>query len=364
MCLCIDGPSIEVYRVIPERRSEPAMKCPGMLDKRLLIVSGKGGVGKSVVASTLAWMASRRGKRTLLVELDTVPSVPRMFGRPPAQAYRETELAENLFGFYLEGKSGLEEYLHLVLKSGAFVRRIVRSPIYQYFVNVAPGLKELMAVGKLWDLEQKRFPGSERPCYDLIVVDTPATGHAVAYLQMPMAAAETAKGFVKREAEKVADLLRDPGRTSFHIVTTPAEMPVNEALDLHERARSRLRLPTGCLFVNQVYPPFFRNQEWESYRRWLRQLGQPLGTVSPTGGPRPWAGRERAVLSCAESWRRTRALQEGHMERLRDAFRGETVLLPFVALPEASLEMIRLLARSIEEPKETMKGGESAGPGP
>jgi anion-transporting ArsA/GET3 family ATPase len=340
------------------------MKCPGLLDKRLLIVSGKGGVGKSVVASTLAWMASRQGKRTLLVELDTVASVPRMFGKPPSQPYRETGLAENLFGFYLEGRSGLEEYLHLVLKSKAFVRRIVRSPIYQYFVNVAPGLKELMAVGKLWDLEQRRLPGSERPCYDLIVVDTPATGHVVAYLQMPMTAAQTARGFVRREAEKVADLLQDPRRTSFHIVTTPAEMPVNEALELQRTARSRLHLPIGCLFVNQVYPPFFRDAEWESYRRWQRRLGKSSGAASPAPNSSPWAERERSVLSCAESWRRTRSLQEGHLERLLDAFGEQTVPLPFVALPQASLEMIRTLARSIEEPDETMKGRGSAGPGP
>lgn len=330
------------------------MECPEMLDKRLLIVSGKGGVGKSVVASALAWMAAGRGKRTLLVELDTVASVPRIFGTSRGEVYRETRLGENLSSFYLEGKSGLEDYLHLVLKSKAFVRRIVRSPIYQYFVNVAPGLKELMAVGKLWDLEQKRSPGTDRPAYDLIVVDTPATGHVLAYLQMPMTAARTTRGFVGREAQKVADLLQDPLRTSFHIVTTPAEMPVNEALELHERARSELHLPIGCLFVNQVYPPFFQDAEAESYRRWRNEVEEASET-SPAP-PNPWAGKERAVLACAESWRKARALQEVYLERLLGVFGRQAVLLPLVAAARASLEMIRALARAIEEPDETMKG--------
>ena len=334
------------------------MECPGLLDKRLLLVSGKGGVGKSVVSSALALLAADKGKRTLLVELDTVASVSSMFGKPRGEVYKETGLAKNLFTFYLEGKSGLEEYLHLILKSGAFVRKIVRTPIYQYFVNVAPGLKELMAVGKLWDLEQKRVPGKQRPYYDLIIVDTPATGHVVSYLQMPMTAAETAKGFVRREAQKVADLLQDPQRTAFHIVTTPAEMPVNEALDLYESARSTLRLPVGCLFVNQVYPPFFQGKDLESYRQWRGRLEKPSERKSSR--QKKWADREEAILACAESWDRARAAQESYLGRLLGVFGDRTTLLPFVAAGQVSVDMIRTLAQSIEEPDETMKGNAGA----
>jgi anion-transporting ArsA/GET3 family ATPase len=334
---------------------------PGLLDKRLLIVSGKGGVGKSVIASTLAWMAASMGKRTLLVELDTVASVCRIFGKPHGDVYQETELTENLSTFYVEGKSGLEEYLHLVLKSRVFVRRIVRSPIYQYFVNVAPGLKELMAVGKLWDLERKRLPGTDLPFYDLIVVDTPATGHVVPYLQMPMTAAETAKGFVRREARKVLDLLQDPLRTSFHIVTTPAEMPVNEALDLYEKARSGLRLPVDRLFVNQVCPPFFQGEDGKRYQRWRSELEQRSEAESAPGSE--WAEHEKAILACAESWKKARAVQNKYLERLLRVFGDRTTLLPFVAVPSASIEMIRMLAQSIEDPDEEMKGRACADPG-
>ena len=330
------------------------MENPALLERRLLIISGKGGVGKSVVAATLGWIAAQRGKRTLLVELDTVASVSKMFGRPWGDQYRETELTNNLSCFHVEGKSGLEEYLRLVLKSGRFVRRIVRSPIYQYFVNVAPGLKELMAVGKLWDLEQKRIPGTNRPRYDLIVADMPATGHVLSYLQMPMTAAETAKGFVKREAQKVADLLQDPARTAFNIVTTLAEMPVNEAIELYDGARSRLHLPIGCLFVNQVYPPFLAGSAYESYRKWQRDLKNTQETDSPPEKRR--AQMERAVLACAESWQKAREVQEAHMERLLTVFACPRALLPFVPAPEASLDIIQELAQTMELEDESMKG--------
>lgn len=332
------------------------MKHTELLDRRLLIVSGKGGVGKSTVASTLAWMAAGRGKRTLLIELDTVASVSRMFGKSPGEPYRETELSDNLAGFYLEGRSGLEEYLHLVLKSGRFVRRIVRSPIYQYFVNVAPGLKELMAVGKLWDLEQKALPGSDRPRYDLIVVDTPATGHVLSYFQMPMTAADTAKGFVKREAQKVADLLQDPERTAFNIVTTLAEMPVNEAIELYEETRSRLHMPIGCLFVNQVLPPFFQGEEARSYRKWRKDVEE----TSKKGLPRPkgWAQAERTVLACAESWRKARSVQEAHLQRLTEACPCERILLPVVAADQPGIERVQRLARFMAAPDESLRGSE------
>ncbi len=332
------------------------MKHTELLDRRLLIVSGKGGVGKSTVASTLAWMAAARGKRTLLVELDTVASVSRMFGKSPGEPYRETELSDNLAGFYLEGRSGLEEYLHLVLKSKRFVRRIVRSPIYQYFVNVAPGLKELMAVGKLWDLEQKARPGTDRPRYDLIVVDTPATGHVLSYFQMPMTAANTAKGFVRREAQKVADLLQDPERTAFNIVTTLAEMPVNEAIELYEKTRSRLQLPIGCLFVNQVLPPFFQGEDARSYRKWRKDVEETSNKGLPS--LKGWAQMDRTLLACAESWRRARSLQEAHLERLIKACSCGRILLPVVAADQPGIDRIQVLARSMTEPDESPKGSE------
>ena len=294
-----------------------AAACDPLLRKRLVFLSGKGGVGKTLLAAGLALWAAGRGKRVLLVELDTIATLPAIFGREtPKEAYTEYTLEEGIRGLHVDGKSGLEEYLGMVLKSKRLTRRIFRSPVYQYFVNIAPGLKELMAVGKLWDLEQKTDPGTGRPLYDLIVVDTPATGHTLSYLHMPITAADTVrKGFVNKEAQKVVDLLRDPERTAFNIVTTLAEMPVNEALELRQNVLDRLKIPLGCCFVNQVYPPFFQGADLEAYRIWARR-------VTETGGGFP---DEPGIHAAAESWERRRRAQDLQREKLTLECREPTV---------------------------------------
>jgi anion-transporting ArsA/GET3 family ATPase len=320
-----------------------------LFEKRVLILSGKGGVGKSVVTAALAWIAAQRGKNTLLVELDTMETLPRLFGKPPGERYHECSLAPGISCIHVDGKSSLEEYLQLVLKSRKLLQRVFRSPLYQYFVNIAPGLKELMAVGKLWDLERKTSPGTRHPLYDLILVDTPATGHTLSYLRMPLTAADTVKkGLVNREAQKVADLLQDPCKTSFLIVTTPAEMPVNEAVELHDVVVSQLRIPIGCIFVNQVYPPFFRDREREAYRTWKASIRREQEIPDP--GPDSTRDRERIVLACAESWQRRREAQEIQMERLCKNIPEPQVQLPLL-LPttESSLEMIQELAAAMEK---------------
>ena len=115
------------------------------------------------------------------------------------------------------------------------------------------------------------------------------------------------------------------------------------------------------LFVNQVYPPFFRGRDGESYRRWRSELEERPEAES--GLQRGRAENEEAILACAESWKKARAAQDVHLGRLLSIFGDRTILLPSVAIPQASIDMIRALARSIEEPDETMKGSASAEPG-
>ena len=340
------------------------MSCFEFLEKRLLILSGKGGVGKSVLAATLAWTAAQKGKNTLLVELDTLETLPGIFGKTSGDTYQERTLAPDISCLHIDGKSGLEEYLQMVVKSKRLLQRVFKSPIYQYFVNIAPGLKELMAVGKLWDLEKKTFPGTHRPQYDLIIVDTPATGHTVSYLQMPMTASGTVKrGFVKKEAQKVVDLLQDPARTSFNIVTTLAEMPVNEAVELHRTVSTKLSIPIGCIFVNQVFPPFFTGSDYESFLKWKTILSK--APQAPSDKNAPSVLEEQRILACAESWEKRKEAQDYQRDRLLTEIRDPIIMLPFVYESENNLEMIQRLSRTLETGGKTLSTERNkAGGGP
>src|SRR5260221_5583534 len=148
------------------------MLLDGLLEKRLLFLSGKGGVGKSVVGMAMALAARDRGKRVLLVEVGASPEAARFLGAPPSGP-RETEVAPGLFTVNIEPAGVMDEYVRHVVKIDMLARRVLESPIYHRFFAAAPGLKELMTLGKLLMIEEARDRWSRRPLYDLILVHAP-----------------------------------------------------------------------------------------------------------------------------------------------------------------------------------------------
>jgi anion-transporting ArsA/GET3 family ATPase len=225
------------------------------IDRRLVFVVGKGGVGKSTVAAALALAAVQRKRRVLLVALDADDRMRSLFGTGELRGPTPVELQPGLFGMSVDGRSALEEYLRLIIPVRRVLSAIFESKVYQYFVAAAPGLRELMAVGKIfYEVDQRKW--------DLVVVDCPATGHALQYLRMPKTAYETfSSGLVHREAKRVWALLSDPAATAVSIVTTAEEMPTNETLEICRQLRSDLDLPEGWIFVNRFHAPDFSRQE-------------------------------------------------------------------------------------------------------
>jgi anion-transporting ArsA/GET3 family ATPase len=152
------------------------------------------------------------------------------------------------------GPAALEEYLHLIIPVKRLVRTVVESRPYQYFVAAAPGLKELLMMGKVWYEERRRNAETQHPYWDLLIVDMPATGHSLQYLRMPDAARDTfVEGLVHREAGRIVGWLRDSDKTAINLVTTLEELPVNETLETYQQLTEDLRLPLGLLCLNRVH---------------------------------------------------------------------------------------------------------------
>ena len=212
-----------------------------LLDKRLVFVTGKGGVGKTAVAAALGMVAARRGHRTIVAEVAARDDVHRALAGSGG-GWRESAIGDGLYALSVDTERAMEEYLSDQLP-GALADLLAASKLFTYFAAATPGMRELLTVGKLWELAQdeRRTPGAEP--YDLVVVDAPATGHGLALLEAPRTFSEVAAaGPVARQARIIDGTLKDRATTGIVAVATPAEMPVNEALHMRDALGARLDL--------------------------------------------------------------------------------------------------------------------------
>jgi len=304
--------------------------------RRVLFVVGKGGVGKSTVATLLAVALAEQGKKVLLAQMESSRRLAEILGMK-GEIEGMVEALPNLCVLTIDGESALSEYLGLVLPVRRVQRMVVESKLYHHFVAAAPGLKELMTIGKIWYEEQLTTPRGRK--WDVIVVDAPATGHSLQYLRMPSAAAEAfGPGLVRREAQKVMELLVDPARTAVCPVTTAEEMPVNETAEMFVQLRERLHMPLGVLFVNRVHAAPCAPDEI---------------AAAPVGAP-PLV---LDVLRCAREEAGWAAINRRYLERLRATVPMATVVLPFVFAEEFGLDAVRGLMADAGRQLETAAAG-------
>ncbi len=224
-----------------------------LLQRRVVFVLGKGGSGNTSVSAAIALAASDSGHDVLAMECDTRAPMAATLG---VKASFEPEMmTERLFTMVLEGRHALEEYLRLVVPAHAVLRTVFSSRLYQFFVQAAPGLKELMMLGKIYyEVERKLGDGNH---WDLIVVDAPASGQALSLLRMPAAARETfGESVVGKEAGKINRLIRDPKVTAVVIVTTPEPLPIAETLETAAALREMQITPAAVVFNRSRSPQF------------------------------------------------------------------------------------------------------------
>jgi anion-transporting ArsA/GET3 family ATPase len=310
----------------------------GLFARRLLILSGKGGVGKSLVGAALATAARARGKRVLLVEIDTPLEAARYLGKPPVGG-RETEVEPGLFTINLDPQGVMDEYVRHVVKIDLFARRILESPIYHRFFAAAPGLKELMLLGKIMVLEEERMGFPRRHRYDLVVVDAPATGHGLQFLKVPLAASKAVPvGPVGANARRILALLRDPRRTALCLVAIPEEMAVVEASELHRMAAEEVGIEASAFILNGCQErQLDEGQEAEVLRLSAEGAGGTLG-----GGV-----RLEAALGAARRHIRRRKLTRFYETRVRRSLSLPLVRLPYLFREEIGPAEVALLAERL-----------------
>jgi anion-transporting ArsA/GET3 family ATPase len=305
----------------------------------VVILSGKGGVGKSVVGAALALAARDRGRRVLLVEVAAAVEASRIWGTRPSRG-RETEVLPGLFTVNLDPRGVMDEYVRHVVKLEMFVHRIIENPIYHRFVAAAPGLKELMVLGKILMLEEARVRFSHKPLWDLIVVDAPATGHGLAFLKVPLVASSAISvGPVANNARRVLSLIRDPAKTALVVVAIPEEMAVVEGLQFEELAEKELRVKPAGFVLNGCHERRFSAQDEAEVLRLTSEGGE--GEL-PEGVPL------EAALRAARRQIRRRKLTTFYQARLRRALDVPLVSLPFLFREQLQVDDLRLLASRLE----------------
>jgi anion-transporting ArsA/GET3 family ATPase len=305
-----------------------ARPTPALLDKRLVIVTGKGGVGKSTVSLALALAGARAGKRTILCEVAAQEHLSHVFERADV-GFREVEMAENLWAISIDPDQSMREYVLLQLKVKAMRDLLFRSRIFSYLAAATPGLKELVTIGKIWELtlDDRKVRSGHR--YDLVIVDAPATGHGVGFLQTPQTFANVARvGPIRQQAETLDKFIRDPKRTGVAVVALPEEMPVNETAMLEHELATAVGVKVDRIFCNALYPQRFDEAELERIAAAQDELAGAASEACRAALTE--AGRDRD--------------QRRQLDRLRAACKAPVVELPFLFQPQLGVEEIAALA--------------------
>lgn len=303
----------------------------GLESKRFLVVTGKGGVGKTTVAAAQALAIAAKGKRVLVCMCNAKERMSTMFGSKLIGPDIEP-VAPNVWAVNMDPTRALEEYGAMMLKSRALYKLLFDNKYVRTFFRAVPGMQEWTMLGKAWwhTTETREGGGNQ---YDVVILDAPATGHGLDMLRVPKVIVDVVPpGLLRRDAERAWEMFKDPAMTAVVLVTLPEEMPTTETIELAGALRGELGLPIGKVVVNAVLPPLFSKEERTALE------AAPGGSPADEGAAAVAAGRSRALRE---------RVQAASLARLAQELPVSPSFLPLLFEDAAQPHAIRELAKRL-----------------
>lgn len=284
-----------------------------LLDRKLVFVTGKGGTGKTTVTAALGQLAASQGRKTLVCEVDAKGNLADFYETGPT-AFAEREVCPNLWAMSMDTEASLRQYLALQMKLPLVARVGPLAKMFDFVANAAPGVKEIVTVGKLcWEVREGH--------YDIVIVDAAASGHVVSQLAAPQAINSLVQvGLIRSQTGWMTEILGDPATTGLAIVATPAEMPVQETLELADRVAAETNVDLAAIIVNRVLPELFGRGEEEVFDS-LERPEAIAALEAAIDGP------VRSLLDAARLTVTLRRNRAEHLEHLRSEINEAVPLL-------------------------------------
>ncbi|CAN5623116.1 ArsA-related P-loop ATPase [soil metagenome] len=309
---------------------------------RVVIVAGKGGVGKTTVTATLARAAADQGLTPLIVELEGKSGLASIFGRKPLD-YTEQVLAEaneaagtgEIRARTLTPDDALVEYLQ---ESGLkrLSKRLISSGVVDMVATAIPGIRDIIVLGKVKQIEREMAAGTEGSP-DLVLIDAPAAGHAISFLRSAQGLIDAVRvGPIRSQAADVQVMLSDPTRTQVVLVTLPEETPVNELVETAFSLEDEIGVSLGPVVVNGLYDP-------------VAGLDTDPAEAAEEAKTKLRKGEAESLAAAADFRSHRIALQAEQVERLAEVLPLPQVRLPYLFAAEPDPEGLAVLAAAVLE---------------
>lgn len=299
-----------------------------LLERRLHVVTGKGGVGKSTLSAALALALQARGRKVLVCEVTAQERVSGLLGAKDSGTEIQ-QIDRSIWSVHVQPPEAMRQYGLMVLKYRAIYNAVFENRLVRYFLRSIPSLPEIVMLGKVWWHVARERDEQGNFVWDHVVLDAPATGHGLSFLGTPLTILElVSEGPLMRDMRDMQATLVDPQTTAVHVVTLPEEMPVNEAIELDEALRDQLHLPRGRAFLNAFCEKRFDDEE----RRLLDE------TTHEELASAAYAGKV---------WGLRQDLSAHYDERLRNELDLPLTRLPFIASSTFGRAQMEALAKIV-----------------